>query len=167
MRRSLLSRIVPCLLLIAGSAQPQQITDSVPGASVDPSPRLLPTVHPTVPSELSAMWLAPENFPSRRPAVPSALARFARGVQAYAGGSYDQVLPLVDGEGLEKTSVELYAEYYSGLVNFRYGNIAEARRRFAELNARQATGYLQEASLLREAESAEALGDRTSAQRLY
>ena len=54
-----------------------------------------------------------------------------------------------------------------GIAELKLGHLADARRTFRTLTDLAPTGYLAEASALREAETDEALGDRESALAIY
>jgi soluble lytic murein transglycosylase len=158
------------MLLDAGSVGvAERATVAVDGASsrhvLDATWPLVPTVHPSVPREVSLLWLAPgsDHDVGRNPG----LVRLASAVTLYRRGKYAEALSLLVGPmALDKPAAD-YATYYAARSQLKLGRIEAARRQFATLTARQPAGYLSEAAALGEAEAAEAAGDRLAAQRIY
>jgi soluble lytic murein transglycosylase len=168
MKPSSILRIVALVLLMLTESVSSQPADLDRRAETGAPPSLVPTLHPALPAHPWQMWLAPEHARSGgAAAAPAPMGRFVRGVQAYAAGNYTDALPLIDESALSETLLDDYAAYYLALTQFRLGKLVEARRGFSVLGARSLVGYLSEAATLREAEAAEALGERLAAMRLY
>ncbi|MBA3272123.1 MAG: transglycosylase SLT domain-containing protein, partial [Acidobacteria bacterium] len=129
-----------------------------------PEGRLGPTVHPTVPATLDAMWYAP----STTAPAPVAVTNLARGVQLLDLNSNPaDALPLVNAPALAATDVADYARYYAGIALLRLNRLAEADAAFAEVAARRTDTQLPEAALFRQAEIRESRQDFAGAATLY
>lgn len=107
-----------------------------------PAPlRLSPTAHPPVPSDLSSMWLLPEQSSRLGPA----LTNFVRGVRLLEDEDRPAAaLPLLSDAGLSTTAVADYARYYTALALVRLSRYDEASRILSELAARNIDGHLPE-----------------------
>jgi soluble lytic murein transglycosylase len=154
--RTLTLASATAFVLMAGGPHAQQVTPALV--------TLVPTSHPSVPRDLSLLWLAPEG--GRRPRVPG-LTEFESAVKLEVDGHFAQALPILSQPSVVQGSLGHYAQYYKGLAELRLGRPEDARRTFQALLAREVVGYLVEAAALREAECDEALGDPAAALRLY
>jgi soluble lytic murein transglycosylase len=119
---------------------------------------LVSTVRPTLPRNLTRVWLADEGAGLRSRSA-GALAQFAEGVRLLASGDPARAVILVSTPALGETVLADYATYYTGLAKMSLGDAVVARRLFATVRDRQPEGFLREAAVLREAEAAEMLGD--------
>ncbi|HEX8030096.1 MAG TPA: transglycosylase SLT domain-containing protein, partial [Vicinamibacterales bacterium] len=126
--------------------------------------RLSPTAHPPVPSELSSMWLVPEQSTKLGPA----LTNFVRGVRLLEEDNRAAAaLPLVSDGALSTTPVADYARYYTGLALTKLARYAEADSVFSALASRQIDGHLPEDAAFRLAEIREAQKDYKGAVTVY
>ena len=153
------SRVTPA------EAMPREATQAKSPSPSRSVPVLASSARPPVPNDLSVLWLVPA--PEEMERLPNALTRFAEGVRLYLDGKIDQALPLVSAPALQATPLADYATYYRGLVLVGLGRVEEARQVFASVSERSPQGYLGEAAPLREAETADAVGDVKSALRVY
>lgn len=159
-----------CVTIFAGlTGAGEPVSESAGRVSIghasDGDWTLIPTAHPTVPRELSRLWLAP--VAEDHVAGSSVLARLASGVALYQQGKYaDALTRMSPRTSLDKPAAD-YAAYYSAQAQLKLGHVESARRQFAVLTASQPVGYLSEAAALGEAEAAEAAGDHAAAQRIY
>ncbi|MEO8678227.1 MAG: transglycosylase SLT domain-containing protein [Vicinamibacterales bacterium] len=127
--------------------------------------RLVPTSHPPVPADLSAMWYAPSS--TRSPLSP-ALDRFVTGVKLIdEQNNAAAALPLVGASALASTPLADYARYYTGLALLKLDRYDAADNVFAELAARPIDGHLPEDSSFRQAEVREARQDYAGALVIY
>jgi soluble lytic murein transglycosylase len=136
-----------------------------PGSSVPNIALVLkPTDHPRVSRDLSQLWMAPE--PGR--ARTAAQANLAMAIKLESEGSHAKALALLTHPATaQQGPLATYVEYYKGLAQLRLGRPAEARAAFQALQAHTPAGFLAEASLLKEAESDEALNDYGAAVAVY
>jgi soluble lytic murein transglycosylase len=153
--------IAAVLASVTGLAeQPPQATRA---GSVNPA-RLLPTAHPPVPADLSAMWFAP----SSNVALTPALSNFVKGVRLLEeSNNAAAALPLVDAKALASTPLADYARYYTGLALMKLERYAAADRVFGELSERAIEGHLPEDAAFRQGETREALNDYKGALAVY
>ncbi len=127
--------------------------------------RLVPTAHPPVPIDLSAMWYAPTQAGG---ALSPALANFVRGVRLIEEQSNAAAaLPLVSAPALNSTPLADYARYYTGLALLRLERFDAADGVFAQLTTRDIEGHLPEDSSFRQAEGREARKDYLGAVVIY
>jgi tetratricopeptide (TPR) repeat protein len=128
--------------------------------------QLGPTVHPTLPSNPSDLWLVPSanDRTSRSTATFDALAE---GVKRFDSGDFAGALLLVSRPALASTALADYAAYYTGLAQLRLGRSADARKTFDAIIDRKAPGYVTVAAGLAAGEAAEAAGDFPAATRIY
>lgn len=125
---------------------------------------LKPTDHPRVPRDLSQLWMAPEKGRVRT----AAQANLATAIKLEGEGSHAKALALLTHPATaQQGPLAPYVEYYKGLAQLRLGRPADARTTFQALQAHMLAGSLVEASLLREAESDEALDDHAAAVAVY
>lgn len=124
---------------------------------------LTQTNHPQVPADLSQLWMAPDGRPARTPAELDLVSA----IKLEAAGSFTRALATLSQASLREGPLSGYVDYYKGLAELRLGRPAEARRSFQALAAGAPAGYLAEAGALREAEAAEAMGDRGAALVTY
>jgi soluble lytic murein transglycosylase len=155
--------VVGCALIAGISLSAAQLV--VPGRAGTITPaRLSPTAHPPVPSELSSMWLVPEQSTKLGPA----LTNFVRGVRLLEEDNRAAAaLPLVSDGALSTTPVADYARYYTGLALTKLARYAEADSVFSALASRQIDGHLPEDAAFRLAEIREAQKDYKGAVTVY
>jgi soluble lytic murein transglycosylase len=133
------------------------------GAPVAP-PRLAATAHPPIPSDLTSMWLVPQQGAKLGPA----LTNFVRGVRLLEEEDRAAVaLPLLRDGALSTTPVADYARYYTGMALMRLERYAEADTVFADLAARQIDGHLPEDAAFALAQVREAQKDYKGAVATY
>jgi peptidoglycan lytic transglycosylase len=159
MRRLLLA-ISAALLLVAVLALHGQSR-----AAADAEPvTLLPTIHPSVPTDLSQIWLAPGRGAASAPRTPSPIATI---VKLQAGGDYTRAFTAATQAVAQQGALTQYASYYAAVAQLRLGQASEARRAFQSLLEQRPVGYLSEAAALGEAESDETLRDFGAAIAIY
>ncbi|MDO8681553.1 MAG: transglycosylase SLT domain-containing protein [Acidobacteriota bacterium] len=140
--------------------QQNAATKTAPSVQV----RLLPTAHPPVPADLSAMWYAPRGAAPLSPV----LTDFVRGVRLLEDqDNAAAALPLVSASALAKTPLADYARYYQGLALLGLERFDAADAVFAELSARTIQGHLPEDAAFRQAEVKEAKEDFKGAVAIY
>jgi soluble lytic murein transglycosylase len=156
LRTSLLLVTIGLTTTISGEQQNARL-----GAAVQ---RLLPTAHPPVPAELSAMWFASTS----QSALSPALADFVRGVKLLEEqDNAAAALPLVSAPALAKTPLADYARYYQGLALLKLERFDTADGVFAELAKKAIEGHLPEDAAFRQAEIREARDDHKGAVAIY
>jgi soluble lytic murein transglycosylase len=162
--------LLPALMLaLSASGTAEQATDSVavPSSTAVAAATALvlkPTDHPRVPRDLAQLWMAPEKGRVRT----AAQANLATAIKMEADGSHAKALALLTNPATTQPApLASYVEYYKGLAELRLGRTADARATFQALQARPLTGFLVEASALREAEADEALNDYGAAVAVY
>jgi len=137
------------------------------GGTVEPSATdalaLAPTNHPRVPSDLSQLWMVPDQHVS----PTAAQNAFASAVKLHVDANYPRALSLLAQPSQHTGVLGRYAEYYQALTELRLGNADRARTMLQTLQSEKPAGYLLEASALREAECDEALGDQSAAVAIY
>ena len=145
--------------LCAALLTPQQ--PSIPAA-----PQLVPTVHPSIPSNPSDLWLVPgENERSTRSIAM--FEPFTTGLKRFQEGNYQSALTFFSNPALAKTGLADYAAYYKGLTQLRLGQVAEARKTLGDVIDRKAPGYVSVAAGLAAGEAAELAGDYGTAVNIY
>jgi len=140
----------------------QSANPAEPGQSV-----LKPTAHPRLPADASQFWMVPSISDRQHATRAPAVTAFVEGVKLEVDSNYAGALPIFMDPAMKQGTLGDYATYYLGLAELRLGKPADARRTFQALAARPPTGYLVEASALREAESDEAMGDQAAALDIY
>jgi soluble lytic murein transglycosylase len=159
--RRLLLAISAALLLVAVLALHAQSRAAAGGEPVT----LLPTIHPSVPTDLSQIWLAPGRSAATSAArTPSPIAM---AIKLQAGGDYTRALTAATQAAAQQGALAHYASYYAAVAQLRLGQSAEARRSFQSLLEQRPVGYLSEAAALGEAEAAEAQRDFAAAIAIY
>ncbi len=138
----------------------------VPRAQQKAPAPLKPTNHVRLPPDPDWYWLAP-SAGDERAAKSAAMTQFAEGVKLEVDTNFAKALPIFSQKNLQQGPLGDYAIYYQGLAQLRLGRPADAKRTFESLAAKSPTGYLIEGAALREAESAEALGDQAAALEIY
>jgi soluble lytic murein transglycosylase len=134
------------------------------GALSLPVAALAPTDHPIVPADVSQLWILPTRAHTTRTA---ALDSFAAAVRLETEGNSAKALPILSQPLLRDHPLSSYAQYYRGLIELSLGRAADARRTFQALTAAAPVGFLAEAAALREAESAEGVGEHAAALAIY
>jgi len=160
-------RFVPCLVLCVTAIASDGGTVGrvrLRGQSPTAGGALVPTVRPTLPSDLSTVWLVPDRA-SRTAAA--GFQPFARAVRALDKGDARQAVGLLPPKLLEGTVFSDYATYYRGVALMQLARHPEAAKVFADLKARHPVGYLAEAAATRAGEVAELQWDAAAAYRLY
>jgi soluble lytic murein transglycosylase len=128
---------------------------------------LKPTAHPRLPADASQFWMVPSISDRQHATRTPVVTAFVEGVKLEVDSNYARALPIFMDPAMQQGTLGDYAAYYQGLAELRLGKPADARRTFQALAARRPTGYLVEASTLREAESDEAMGDQAAALDIY
>ncbi len=150
----------PAVPVAAVPATPAAATGSVTNLALV----LKPTDHPRVSRDLSQLWMAPEPGRVRT----AAQANLATAIKLESEGSHAKALALLTHPATaQQGPLAPYVQYYKGLAQLRMGRPAEARTTFQTLQAHTLAGFLAEASLLKEAESDEALNDYAAAVAVY
>ncbi len=125
---------------------------------------LQPTRHPRVPAAAADLWMVPM---SASPSHSAALTEFAAAVKMEVDGNFAKALPIFSKPLLTDSPLREYVLYYKGLAQLRTSRPADAIQTFRALAASKPLGYLNEATLLSEAEANEALGDFAAAVAIY
>ena len=150
----------PAVPVAAVPATPAAATGSVTNLALV----LKPTDHPRVSRDLSQLWMAPEPGRVRT----AAQANLATAIKLESEGGHAKALALLTHPATaQQGPLAPYVQYYKGLAQLRMGRPAEARTTFQTLQAHTLAGFLAEASLLKEAESDEALNDYAGAVAVY
>jgi soluble lytic murein transglycosylase len=160
MRSTLFAAAFATTLLAATALTAAQGADATERQDV----QLKATDHPRLPADLSQLWLVPQKSNAGR---PGALADFAAAVKLEVDSDFARALPILSTPAVRQGPLGHYAEYYKGLAELRLGRSGEARRTFQALASSAPLGYVAEAAALREAESAEALGEHAAAADVY
>ena len=148
------------VLSLSPGGQAQQGTDGTSNIALV----LKPTDHPRVGRDLSQLWMAPDKGRART----AAQANLATAIKFEGEGSHAKALALLMNPATaQQGPLAPYVEYYKSLAQLRLGRPADARATLQALQAHTLTGFLAEASLLREAESDEALNDYAAAVAVY
>jgi soluble lytic murein transglycosylase len=157
-----------CALTATATASARQAAqDQTPATPAVPSVgQLGPTVHPTLPSNPSDLWLVP-SATDRASRSTAAVDALAEGVKRFQNEDFAGALALVSKPGLSNTGLSDYAAYYTGLAQLRLGRSADARRTFDGIIDRKPPGYVSVAAGLAAGEAAEAAGDFPAATRIY
>lgn len=134
--------------------------------SIPAAPQLAPTVHPTIPSNPSDLWLVPSETDRAARAV-SVFEPLRTGLKQFQEGNYQAAASSLSNSALAKTALADYAGYYKGLAQLRLGQVADARRTLGEVVDRNAPGYVSVAAALAAGEAAELAGDSKGAVALY
>jgi len=143
---------------LAGVGLRAQYADRIdaPGPSgADRAVRLVPTVHPAVPSRQTDFWYVPDSFPATGSRVESSAEKFARAVRLIDTGDFAAAFPLLTGADLSATPLAVYGSYYRAVALAGLNRIAEADDVLAQVQASAAgqRGYLfDEAIPLKRAE---------------
>jgi soluble lytic murein transglycosylase len=147
---------VAALASVGLRAQYSDNIDAPGPSSAERAVRLVPTVHPAVPSRPTDFWYVPDSFP---PAgigrIESPAEKFARAARLIDGGDYATGLPLVTAADLAGTPLAVYGSYYRALALAGLNRIAEADELLdrIETSAAGQRGYLlDEAIPLKRAE---------------
>ena len=165
----LVPRLIALTLLLV--ALPPRLDGGAPDAYRPPAQvvglgtMLVPTVHPTLPSEDRALWLVPE--PGAKVPWSTALRAFVSGVKALGEGRAAEALPRFSTAGLDATLLGDYARYYRARTLSALDRHDEALAVIRDLRRRRPTGYLDEAARWREAEALERLQRFAEAQAVY
>lgn len=155
--------MIGAALLASVTLSAQLVVPGRAGNPVAPA-KLAATAHPPVPSDLSSMWLVPQQGAKLGPA----LTNFVRGVRLLEEDDRAAAaLPLLRDGALSTTPVADYARYYTGLALTKLERYDEADKVFADLAARQIDGHLPEDAAFRLAEVREAQKDYKGAVTAY
>jgi len=158
--RRLALAISAALLLVAVLALHAQSRAAAGGEPV----ALLPTIHPSVPTDLSQIWLAPDRSAVSAARTPSPIASV---IKLQAGGEYTRAFAAATQAAAQQGALAQYASYYAAAAQLRLGQAAEARRAFQAILEQRPVGYLSEAAALGEAEADETLRDFGAAVSIY
>jgi soluble lytic murein transglycosylase len=134
-------------------------------AAVPVSAALTAAPRPRLPAAIPQIWLVPDAAPAVP--VPMAAAGFAAAIRLFAAAKYAEALPLFTSPALADTPLAAYATFYGGLCSLNLSRAADARAAFAGVRASQASGFVVESAIAREAEAAGAQGDHAAAAKLY
>ncbi|HWI17938.1 MAG TPA: transglycosylase SLT domain-containing protein [Vicinamibacterales bacterium] len=155
--------VIGAALVASVSLSAQLVVPGRAGAPVAPA-RLSATAHPPIPSDLTSMWLVPQQGAKLGPA----LTNFVRGVRLLEEEDRAAAaLPLFRDGALSTTPVADYARYYTGLALMKLERYAEADAVFADLAARKIEGHLPEDASFALAEVREAQKDYQGAVTVY
>ena len=146
-----------CALLLTPAQQP---------APSPPPPQLVPTVHPTIPTNPSDLWLVPSETDRAARSI-AAFEPLTAGLKRFQDGNYQAALASFSNPAVAKTALADYATYYKGLAQLRLGQVADARRSFDDVIDRKAPGYVSIAAGLAAGEAAELAGDYPAAVKTY
>ena len=118
------------------------IAGSPSGANtVEGTPRLVPTIHPAVPSRPGEFWYVPESFPRTTDArAESSAEKFARGARLIDGGDFAAGLPLVTTADMSATPLAPYALYYRAVALAGLSRVSDAADLLDRLEAEGAAG---------------------------
>ena len=118
---------------------------------------LTTTSHAPLPSHPSLYWLVPDTSLIRSSAGAqvrdSAASRLARGAALIAQGDYAAGLPLVTNADLSGTPLAQYGRYYAGIALFNLRRMGEADAILTAVVDAEPQGYLEEAAVLRLADT--------------
>jgi len=146
------------LAVVGLRAQYSDRIDAPAPSGAERALRLVPTVHPAVPSRQTDFWYVPDSFPATGSSrVESAAEKFARAVRLIDNGDFAAGLPLVVAADLSGTPLAVYGAYYRALALAGLNRIAEADEVLAQVEPSAAgqRGYLfDEAIPLKRAEYA-------------
>ncbi len=129
---------------------------------------LRPTVHPPVPSEPGRLWFVPAE--SWRPSAAeggAALRSLTEASRLIAKAEFARAITVLAVPALASTALADHAAYLRGVAEEGLARHEQARRIFGGLRAKKPEGALLELATMREAESAEAMGDPQAAVALY
>lgn len=141
-----------------------QDTNGTPADGAASAVQLRPTVHPPVPADLQALWLAPARDASLTPAQ----ANFVKGVRLLdEDGNAAAALPLLSHGSLASTSLADYARFYTGRALLNLQRYADAEAAFAAVATRDIEGHLPEDAALGRAQAREAQLDFAGAVAIY
>jgi len=124
--------------------------------------RLVPTIHPPLPTSPSEYWLVPDLAaprPAGSRAGATAIANFVKAVNLIGDREYAAAVPLIDGAAIATTPLGAYGYYYSGVALNALQRLADADTAFAAADALRPGGALSELLPLRIAEVALARND--------
>jgi len=158
--RRLALAISAALLLVAVLALHAQSRAAAGGEPV----ALLPTIHPSVPTDLSQIWLAPDRSAVSAARTPSPIASV---IKLQAGGEYTRAFAAATQAAAQQGALAQYASYYAAAAQVRLGQASEAHRAFQAILEQRPVGYLSEAAALGEAEADETLRDFGAAVSMY
>ena len=151
------------LTLIAALLGPATLLQAQPSAAPG-EPVLKPTSHPRLPAELWQFWLAPAKGAS--PTL--AMNELAAAVKLEVDGNFAKALPILVAAGASsRARSAITPSTTRASRELRSGGRTDARRTFQALASKNPVGFLVEATPLREAEAAEALGDQAAALAIY
>ena len=156
--------LTTAVLVVRPQADPRA-GDAGPEGAAAADALLLPTSHPRLPSDVSRLWLAPEQPAGRH--LETTADAVAAAIKLQARGEHAKALPLLSGPAASQGPLGGYAAYYAAVSQLRLGRASEARRSFQSLGMRPIVGYLIDAAALGEAEADEALDDLAAAVAIY
>jgi soluble lytic murein transglycosylase len=165
MRRTLLLAAGVIATALSPGSHAEQSGAAGEGASAASAAiALAPTNHPTLPRDLSRLWLVPAQGGATREA---GIGDFVEAMKLADLEDYAKALPILTRPSAEQGVLGGYAMYYAGLAQLRLDRAEEARQRFRRVLDRKPIGYLAEAAALAEAEAAEAMDDFDEAAEIY
>jgi soluble lytic murein transglycosylase len=124
-------------------------------------PMLTATAYPPVPTASRDLWLSPTSRPT------AAMLSLGRVAGYVSEAKFKEAAPVIAKAKLDSTPLESYQKFYAALVEFRNGQIDEARRDAGDLVENPPAGYLSEGSRRLAGEIAEAQNDLEGAISFY
>jgi soluble lytic murein transglycosylase len=127
--------------------------------------QLTTTNHPTLSSDVSALWLVPSEKERQR--LAQTHNDLAAAAQKFAAADYAGALPLATRAAAAAGALQDYATLYAGSSLVRLGRIEDGRRTLDALREAKPQGYLGVAAALASGEAAESAGDFGAAAAIY
>jgi soluble lytic murein transglycosylase len=153
-------------VVLAASAGIEGQRPSDGGSAPAPVPAALTAApRPRLPAAIPQIWLVPDAAAAA--SVPKAAAGFAFAMRLFSAAKYADALTLFNSPALADTPLAAYATFYGGLCSLNLSRAAQARAAFASVHASQASGFIVEAAIGREADTAAVQGDYASSAALY
>ena len=125
--------------ILAGVRLRAQYSDQIDApapSSADRAVRLLPTVHPAIPSRPTDFWYVPDSFRTTAAGrIESPAEKFARGARLIDAGDFAAGLPLVTAANLSGTPLAVYGLYYRAIALAGLEQTAEAAELLDRIDA--------------------------------
>ena len=126
-----------------------------------PAPILTATAYPPVPTASRDLWLSPTSRPT------AAMLSLGKVASYVSEAKFKEAAPIVAKAKLDATPLESYQKFYNALVEFRVGQLDDARRDAGDLVEDPPAGYLSEGARRLAGEIAEAQNDFDGAITYY
>ncbi len=126
-----------------------------------PAPILTATAYPPVPTASRDLWLSPTSRPT------AAMLSLGKVASYVTEAKFKEAAPIVAKAKLDATPLESYQKFYNALVEFRVGQLDDARRDAGDLVEDPPAGYLSEGARRLAGEIAEAQNDFDGAITYY